>query len=51
MADESPLLPELAAFNEHRRQQLRDKPIAPGERMPLPHSGVGGDVGPCGDDE
>jgi hypothetical protein len=35
---------ELASFNAERAKLLRNKPLAPGERMPLPFSGVGGDL-------
>ena len=35
---------QLEAFNEERRRLLGNKPIAPGERMPLPYTGGGGDV-------
>ena len=38
---------ELRRFNDERRAVI-GKPPAPGERMPLPYSGVGGDVGPEG---
>ena len=35
---------QLEAFNEERKRLMGNKPIAPGERMPLPYTGVGGDV-------
>lgn len=35
---------QLEAFNEWRRRVLGGKPTKPGERMPLPYTGVGGDV-------
>lgn len=35
---------ELARFNAERAQLLRGKPPVQGERMPIAHSGVGGDI-------
>lgn len=35
---------QLEAFNEERKRLMGKKPAAPGERMPLPYTGVGGDV-------
>ena len=35
---------ELARFNAERAKLLRGKPIMPGERIPLAHTHVGGDL-------
>ena len=35
---------ELARFNAERAKLMGNKPAEPGERMPLPYSGVGGDL-------
>jgi hypothetical protein len=35
---------ELARFNAERARMLGGRPPAPGERMPLPCSGTGGDI-------
>ena len=35
---------ELARFNQERANVLGGRPVRPGERLPLPPSGVGGDV-------
>lgn len=44
MTEQERMMEELARFNRERARLLNDKPVAPGERMPLPYSGVGGDV-------
>lgn len=38
------LAEQLARFNEERARMMGKRPLPPGERMPLPFSGVGGDV-------
>jgi hypothetical protein len=39
-----PLADELARFNAERARALNGQPPAPGDRIPLPRSGVGGDL-------
>lgn len=41
---ENPLREELELFNEERKRLLGGVPPHPDGRMPLPRSGVGGDV-------
>lgn len=35
---------DLGAFNSERARLLGNRPLAPGVRIPLPYTGIGGDI-------